>query len=133
MICNTDWSEFRKKPKRLKAKSHGYIINGKRVSRKEFMKHKRVGGNGVAMTTHTTYQAHKPLPSESSGVLPSQVSEARALVQKEGLTGVNVHDNGCVSFTSRGDAGRRGWMKARHLVDWDGGYGDTYERRPADR
>lgn len=101
-----------------------YKINGKTVSLREFRKHPKIGGKGVAMTTHTTYQAHKPLVSEGLGVLPHQVAEARKVYQEAGLSAVHVCDNGAVEFTSRGNRGRRGLLKLRHKIDLDGGYGD---------
>ena len=104
-------------------KTHKLRINGKEVSRKEFFRRRRTGGGGVPMTTHT-YNSENPLVSESLGCLPHQVPEMRQIIEREGLTGVNVRDDGAVEFTSRGDTGRRGLMKLRACHDNDGCYGD---------
>ncbi len=98
----------------------GYKINGKKVTREQFLK-KKVGGRGVAMISRT-YQDHKPLISEGLGCLPNQVPEMREHIRAAGIQGVHVRDNGSLEITSR--RGRRELLRYRGLVDADGCYGD---------
>jgi len=81
------------------------------------------------MISPNTYTEANPWVSESMGVLPHQVPEAREkLAKNKDLTAVRILDNGAVECTSRLDAGRLGWMKFRgNKIDADGGYGETYE------
>ena len=71
-----------------------------------------------------------PRFSDSTGVLPHQVNverkKLRALQEKGELLGISILDGGKVEYTSQGDQGRRGWMRYRNKVDYDGGFGDTY-------
>jgi len=70
----------------------------------------------------------RPAISESAGVLPRQVAEAREIVKRRGLTGIEVLPTGQVKFTSRGKAGkggRNGWNAMRGKTDADGGLGDV--------
>ncbi len=110
--------------------SRKYTLNGKEVTREEFLK----GANddflkSPAMATDT-YSEHDPLISQSSGVLPRQVKAEREKLrkyqEKGQLTGVRILDNGSVALTSRGEQGRIGWNRYRKKVDLDAGYGDTY-------
>ncbi len=110
-------------------RKYGLRINGKEVTPAEFHRRNKIGGEGIPMISKT-YTDAKPWVSESSGVLPHQVQEARELLAKEKsrgkLTAVRILDSGAVECTARGDAGRRGWCKFRGSVDGDGGYGETY-------
>ena len=107
-----------------------YTVNGKEVTREEFLKGANNDFLKAPALTANTYSEHDPLISQSSGVLPNQVAGTRqrlARLQEQGqLTGVRVLDNGSVAFTSKGESGRKGWMRYRKKVDYDGGYGDTY-------
>lgn len=67
----------------------------------------------------------RPLVSESAGVLPHQVAEARRLVEERRLLGCRVRDDGVVEFTSRGKTGRNGWNRMRCMTDDQGGFGDV--------
>ena len=108
-----------------------YTINGKEVSQEEFLVDAKDDWLVAAPMTAMTYRAHDPLVSESTGVMPHQVPEARAELAKEHergrLTGVRIADNGSAEFSARGEQGRIGWMRYKgNKVDGDGGYGDTY-------
>jgi hypothetical protein len=92
-----------------------------------FDKNGRVIANDAAdgrLSSCKTYSESDPLISEGLGCMKHQVPEMRRAVERHGLTGVRVRDNGSVELTSRGDAGRRGLLRMRGLVDNDGGYGD---------
>lgn len=70
----------------------------------------------------------RPQISNSSGVLPSQVDEARRVIKEHGLTGVDVRPDGLVVSTCRGKRGKsgiNGWMSVRGHTDFDGGYNDV--------
>jgi hypothetical protein len=67
----------------------------------------------------------RPLVSNSAGVLPHQVPEARRLVEERRLVGCHVRDDGMVEFTSRGNTGRNGWNRMRCMTDNEGGFGDV--------
>ncbi len=100
-------------------------INGKTVSRRAFLKKR--GKLGVPACPQTFSEA-RPFVSESSGVLPNQVPEARALIEERGLVGVEVLPSGRVRCSCRGKAGksgRNGWMDLRGKTDQDGGLGDV--------
>ncbi len=104
-------------------------LNGKEVAPAEFHRGGKVGGNGIPMVSPGTYTEARPWVSESQGYLPHQIPEARkALAKEKSLTAVSIRDDGTVECTSRGNAGRLGFMKFRgNRVDADGGYGETYE------
>lgn len=63
---------------------------------------------------------------------PSRVEEARAEMHKRGLVGVDIGNDGSVTFNSR--TARRDYMKAFNFYDRDAGYGDHAGRsvRPAE-
>jgi len=107
-----------------------YVLNGKEVTREEFLKGANDDFLKAPAMVSNTYTEHDPLISESSGVLPHQVKKTREKVRKlqeQGeLTGVRIQNDGSVAFTSKGESGRKGWMRYRKKVDYDGGYGDTY-------
>ena len=81
------------------------------------------------MIANTFTDANPWIGDIGSGVLPSQVEEARELVSSEGLTAVRILDDGRVECTSGGDTGRMGWYKLKGSVDGDGGYRETYNSR----
>jgi len=109
-------------------RTHKLKLNGKEVTPREFHQGGKIGGEGIPMIPPNTYTDARPWVSESSGVLPRQVAEAReSVANNKELTAVRVLDNGAVECTDRFDAGRRGWMKHRNKIDADGGYGETYE------
>lgn len=67
---------------------------------------------------------------EASGMHPSQIPEARALIAKYGMHGVEVLDKGeehphtgCMKFSDR--AARKRWHQAMGIFDKNGGYGDA--------
>ena len=99
-----------------------YLLNGKEVTREEFL----AGAKGEWLTgppmTANTYSAHDPLVSDGLGCLKSQVPELRETIRKHNIQGVQVKDNGQLEITSR--RGRRELLAVRGLVDSDGGYGD---------
>ncbi len=106
-----------------------YKLNGREVTAEEF----RQGATtdwleGAARVSKL--RESNPRISESSGVMPRQVSKERKRLRKlqeQGfLTGVAIQDNSAVQYTSQGEQGRRGWMRYRKKVDYDGCYGDTY-------
>lgn len=100
-----------------------YKINGRVVSREEFMRGAKGLEAGLPYCPNT-YTTAKPLLSQSVGCMPREVEKFRKFYREAGLSAVEVRDDGRVAFTSRGDCGRRGLMKLRGLVDGDGGYGD---------
>jgi len=99
-----------------------YRIRGRGVvSRDEWCAGSRGWQGGPAMGT-VAYSESRPLISEGLGCLRHQVPELRELIRRFGIFGARVLDNGAVEFTSR--RGRRDLLRARGLVDADGGYGD---------
>lgn len=101
-----------------------YVLNGKTVSRDEFLgrgpKNKDWLKEGFA--TANTYRQHDPLVSDGLGVMKAQVPEMREEIRKRNIQGVLVRDNGQLEITSR--QGRREVMRMRGLGDADAGYGD---------
>lgn len=110
-------------------KKHKLKLNGKEVASEEFHRGGKIGGEGVPMISPNTYTDARPWVSESHGYLPHQVPEAReAIAKQKDLTAVRVRDDGAVECTSRGNAGRLGFLKFRgNKIDVDGCYGETYE------
>lgn len=107
-----------------------YRINGKQVSRAEFTRNPKPDWLEPRVARVQVVRSNKPHLSESIGVLPRQVARTRRKLrrlQEQGLlTGVSIEDNGAAKFTSQGEQGRRGWMRYRKKVDYEGGYADTY-------
>jgi len=101
-----------------------HVIDGQVVSEAEFNRRSRHRNRRGVPRIAKTYSTAAPLVSEGMGCLPNQVPEMREFVKERGLTGVEVLPSGAVALTSRGDSGRRGLLRARGLVDNDGGYGD---------
>lgn len=102
-----------------------YRINGKQVSRREFMKGSKA--NGAPMRANT-YRGHAPLLSDAMGCMKAQVPDMRRMIETEGIQGVRVRDSGQLEITSR--RGRKKLMRVlseirgQKYVDQDGGYGD---------
>ena len=99
-----------------------YTLNGKEVTREEFLK----GANddflkSPAMATDT-YSQHDPLLSDGLGCLKKQVPELRSVIKQHNIQGVQVKNNGQLEITSR--RGRKELLAVRGLVDNDGSYGD---------
>lgn len=97
-----------------------YKHNGQTLSRKEFNALPDAKP-GVPMAANT-FKGHKPLISESMGVLRAQVDEARQVIKKHNIKGVTVKDSGQLEITSR--RGRKEFARVRGKCDYDGGYGD---------
>lgn len=99
-----------------------YKLNGKRVSREEFLAGVPGGFLSAPPMTANTYTEHSPLISDGCGVMKAQVKEARDAIVRHGIQGAAVLDNGQVRFTSR--RARKEFLRMRGLVDSDGSYGD---------
>ena len=84
--------------------------------------------DGPSMTANT-YTEHDPLISDSLGCMRHQVPEMRQMIEREGIQGVKVMDNGQLRITSR--RGRNAMMRTLSEIrgvsmhDMDGGYGDA--------
>jgi hypothetical protein len=98
----------------------GYRINGKVVSRKEFMRKKRTGGSGAPMMNRA-YE--KPLKSVSAGCHSTQVAEFNAHLERAGIQGARYSSDGTLEFTSR--RARNEVCRLRGLIDQDASYGDA--------
>lgn len=96
-----------------------YRINGKEVTRQEFLRGAK--GSGVPRITNT-YRGHDPLISDGLGCMKSQVGEMREAIRRRGIQGVRVKDSGQLEITSR--QGRKEVIRMRGFNDNDGGYGD---------
>jgi hypothetical protein len=101
-----------------------YKINGKEVTKAEWDARKGRGLKGGVPLGTVAYSESKPLISEGLGCLPNQVPEMREAIQRHGIQGVRVLDNGSLEITSR--RGRRdvGRMRPIPLHDAEGGYSD---------
>ena len=99
-----------------------YKINGKVVSREEFVKDVNPDWLKSPAKVNNTYTEHDPLISEGCGVMKAQVGEARAMIRQHNIQGAAVHDNGQIRFTSR--RARKEFLSRRGLLDNDGSYGD---------
>lgn len=82
-------------------------------------------------TTTNTYRDHDPLVSQTLGCHSKQIDEFNRRAHEAGRTDVEyvphpmgIKYGGVARFTSRGDKGRNGEMKARNRFDGDAGYGD---------
>ena len=99
-----------------------YKLNGREVTREEFI----AGSTKEFLTgppmTANTYSAHDPLISDGLGCMKSQVPEMREVIRKHNIQGVVVKDSGQLEITSR--RGRRELLAVRGFVDNDGSYGD---------
>jgi hypothetical protein len=99
-----------------------YVLNGKEVTRKEFLADTKDDWLSSPPMTANTYTEHDPLISDGCGVMKSQVPEAREMVRKHNIQGAQVQDNGQIRFTSR--RARKEFLQRRGLCDNEGGYGD---------
>lgn len=97
----------------------GYSINGKRVTRQEFLKHRRKGKAGVPMISKAY---SRPLVSTNLGIHPDDVAKENENLQREGETGMHFRKDGKAVFTSR--AARARELRRSGLHDCDGGYSD---------
>lgn len=106
-----------------------YRLNGREVSRREFLRRRgKLGGAGVPMVNQA-YSESRPLVSQALGVPPSQAAMMDEEVRKEGIAGVRYNALGECVITSRD--GRAAWMKKfgervgiANVHDADGGCGD---------
>ncbi len=99
-----------------------YVLNGKSVSREEFLKGANNDFLKAPVLASNTYSEHDPLISEGLGCLKSQVNELRNVIRQHNIQGVQVKNSGQLEITSR--RGRRDLLRVRGLVDSDGSYGD---------
>ena len=106
---------------RSRSRKHRLFINGREVSRDEFLR-KRIGGSGVAMGTNTAYSTARPLSSLSMSCHRNQADTYNAEAKKQGLTGIVWDHDGDCTITSRRD--RAKWLRSQQQHDADGGYGD---------
>jgi hypothetical protein len=99
-----------------------YTLNGKSVTREEFLKGANDDFLKAPALTSNTYSQHDPLKSDGLGCMKSQVSELRSVIKKHNIQGVQVKNDGQLEITSR--RGRKELLAVRGLVDSDGSYGD---------
>jgi hypothetical protein len=99
-----------------------YLLNGKPVSREEFLKGANDDFLKAPALASNTYSAHDPLLSEGLGCMKSQVKDLRDVIRKHNIQGVQVKESGQLEITSR--RGRKELLAVRGLVDSDGSYGD---------
>lgn len=99
-----------------------YILNGKTVTREEFLAGARPDWMASPPMTANTYREHDPLISDGCGVMKAQVPEAREAIVRHSIQGASVLDNGQVRFTSR--RARKEFLRMRGLVDNDACFGD---------
>lgn len=100
----------------------GYVLNGRKVNREEFLAGAPGDGLKTPPRTANTYTEHDPLISDGCGVMKAQVPEARSILDAHKIPGVAVLDSGQMRFTSR--RARKEWLRIRGLNDSDGGYSD---------
>ena len=101
-------------------KEHRYKRNGKFVTREEFFRGGKIGGDGIPMFAGTAYTTANPLKSEALGRVKSMIPELREEIRD--IPGAEVNDKGQVEFTSR--SARTEMLRRYKLHDNDGGYGD---------
>ena len=100
----------------------GYVLNGRKVDRDEFLAGAPGDGLRTPPRTANTYTEHDPLISDGCGVMKAQVPEMREAIRQHGIQGAAVLDNGQIRFTSR--RARKEFLRMRGLVDSDGCFGD---------
>jgi hypothetical protein len=100
-----------------------YVLNGKNVTREEFLAGAPGDGLKSPPRTANTYRGHDPLISDGLGCMKAQVPELRDVIREHGIKGVVVRDSGQLEITSR--RGRAELCKVRGLADKDGGFGDS--------
>jgi hypothetical protein len=96
-----------------------YKINGKTVSRAEFMRDAKGLEGGVPMISPAK---NWPMVSMAAAVDPSQVAEYNDFYKQHGITGARHRPDGMLVLDSR--SARKAMLRARGLRDNDGGYGD---------
>lgn len=101
-----------------------YTLNGKPVTREEFLKGANNDFLKAPAMVSDTYSEHDPLKSDGLGCMKSQVPELRSVIKKHNIQGVQVKNDGQLEITSR--RGRKELLAVRGLVDNEAGYGDTY-------
>lgn len=99
-----------------------YMLNGKEVTKEEFLKGANDDFLKAPALASNTYSQHDPLLSEGLGCMKSQVNDLRQVIRKHNIQGVQVKNNGQLEITSR--RGRKELLAVRGLVDNDGGYSD---------
>lgn len=99
-----------------------YTVNGKEVTREEFLKGANDDFLKAPPMTADTYSQHDPLVSDGLGCMKSQVKDLRDVIKKHNIQGVQVKNNGQLEITSR--RGRKELLAVRGLADNDGSYGD---------
>lgn len=99
-----------------------YTLNGKKVTREEFLKGANNDFLKAPALASNTYSQHDPLLSEGLGCLKKQVPELRQVIRQHNIQGIHVKNNGQLEITSR--RGRKELLRVRGLVDSDGCYGD---------
>lgn len=99
-----------------------YTLNGKAVTREEFLAGSRADYLNGSYFVPNTYSQHDPLVSDGMGCLKSQVHELRQVIKQHNIQGVAVRDSGQLEITSR--RGRKELLAVRGLCDNDGSYGD---------
>ena len=99
-----------------------YVLNGKPVTREEFLKGANNDFLKAPALTSNTYSQHDPLISEGLGCMKTQVNELRSVIRQHNIQGVQVKNDGQLEITSR--RGRKELLAVRGLVDNDGSYGD---------
>jgi hypothetical protein len=91
-----------------------YMIDGREVSKAEFSKRKK---RGLPNIGSATYSAARPLEGVAMAVHPNQVDAARERVKALGLSGVDYKPDGTIVFSSKGQCGRAGFLKAMQMHD----------------
>ena len=99
-----------------------YSLNGKEVTREEFLKGANDDFLQAPAMAANTYSAHDPLVSDGLGCMKSQVSDLRQVIRKHNIQGVAVKNDGQLEITSR--RGRKELLRVRGFCDNDGSYGD---------
>ena len=99
-----------------------YYINGKEVTRDQFMAGARRDWLQRPPMVANTYTEHDPLISDGVGCMKSQVPEMREVIRKHNIQGAQVLPNGQIRFTSR--RARKELLRVRGLCDNEGSYGD---------
>lgn len=99
-----------------------YTLNGKQVTREEFLKGANDDFLKAPALASNTYSQHDPLLSEGLGCMKSQVNELRNVIRQHNIQGVQVKESGQLEITSR--RGRKELLRVRGFVDNDAGYSD---------
>ncbi len=110
-----DWLKPRKKPQPLN-REHVIKINGVEVTRAEFNKMPCMSAEAEAghVSANDHWRKHR---SQALRVPTAQVAEHREIIKRAGITGVDVHANGGVQFSSSGN--RDKYMAFRQVGDYN--------------